>query len=87
MMSGPTSPFAAPNSPFAAKKGPDAAELEDRERNKRLVEWLAENGVYMKDRSGWGQAPHGLVVANETTDEGEPSGRGFLAKRELTAGT
>ena len=51
-----------------------------------LCAWLAENGVYMEDRSTWGKAPHGLLIADGTTDEGEPCGRGLLAKREIRTG-
>lgn len=29
-------------------------------QNTRLAEWLAENGVHMSDRSGWGVPPHPL---------------------------
>uniref|UniRef100_A0A7S2ZGI1 SET domain-containing protein n=1 Tax=Rhodosorus marinus TaxID=101924 RepID=A0A7S2ZGI1_9RHOD len=80
-----------PVSPFASK-GKGGASLEkslveiEREKNKTLQDWLGDNGVYMSDRSGWGKAPHGLVISNETTDEGEPCGRGLLAKRDITQG-
>ena len=29
-------------------------------QNERLREWLAENGVWMSDKSGWGIPPHPL---------------------------
>lgn len=29
-------------------------------QNERLREWLADNGVWMTDRSGWGVPPHPL---------------------------
>ena len=39
--------------------------------NNKLIDWLAENGVWVKTSSAWGRAPHPLVIASNTEDDGE----------------
>ncbi|CAM9809509.1 unnamed protein product, partial [Phaeothamnion confervicola] len=57
-------------------------------QNRRLIEWLGENGVWVFDKSDWGQAPHSLAVAVDTVDESEneAAGRGMVANREIKEG-
>mmetsp|Transcript_8895 Transcript_8895/g.16028 ORF Transcript_8895/g.16028 Transcript_8895/m.16028 type:complete len:566 (-) Transcript_8895:879-2576(-) len=54
--------------------------------NEAFLEWLQENGVYVSELATWGQAPHALVIATETTDDFEPSGRGLLARKGINQG-
>ena len=56
--------------------------------NAALIKWLEDNGVYMKDSSGWTVAPHPLAVSTETVDEAtnESTGRGLLARRSVNVG-
>mmetsp|Transcript_15842 Transcript_15842/g.20937 ORF Transcript_15842/g.20937 Transcript_15842/m.20937 type:complete len:506 (+) Transcript_15842:53-1570(+) len=57
-------------------------------QNDVLLDWLSDNGVYIFDKSDWGQAPHALAVSTETADEfdNEPSGRGMVARYEIKEG-
>lgn len=58
-------------------------------QNRNLVEWLTSEGdVYLSDQSSWGDAPHPLAISTETRDEitNESSGRGLLARREISDG-
>eukprot|EP00871_Galdieria_phlegrea_P000740 jgi/Galph1/1667/GphlegSOOS_G337.1 len=48
--------------------------------------WLKENGVYISQKASWSRAPHRLLIAEETSDEGEASGRGLLASRPINLG-
>jgi histone-lysine N-methyltransferase SETD3 len=54
--------------------------------NNKLIEWLEENGVWVSQKSAWGRAPHPLVIASNTEDDGESCGRGLLARESLTEG-
>ena len=70
------------------RKATNSVSAEDRARIDALLEWLQDNGAYIADESGWGQAPHPLALAGATTseEEGEESGRGLLARRDITEG-
>jgi len=57
-----------------------------RDQNDAFVQWLDENEVYVKDVASWGRPAHSLVIAIETTDDFEPSGRGLLARRSINQG-
>lgn len=48
-----------------------------------LESWLTENGMYLSPDASWGRAKHPLVIANETTDDGEYSGRGLVASKSI----
>ncbi len=48
--------------------------------------WLLENRMYLSKQATWGRPKHGMAIANETTDEGEPSGRGLVAVKSLVQG-
>lgn len=48
--------------------------------NNKFIEWLSENGVWIKQESTWGRAPHPLVISSNTEDDGESCGRGLLAR-------
>lgn len=54
--------------------------------NSKFIEWLASNGVWVKTESAWGKAPHPLVIASKTEDDGESCGRGLLARESLAEG-
>ncbi|EME28868.1 ribulose-1,5-bisphosphate carboxylase/oxygenase small subunit N-methyltransferase I [Galdieria sulphuraria] len=51
-----------------------------------FYDWLKENGVYLSEKASWTHAPHRLVIAEETKDEGEYSGRGLLSSRSVNLG-
>lgn len=51
-----------------------------------LQEWLVENGMYLSPEASWGQAKHPLAIANDTTDDGENSGRGLVATKGILQG-
>jgi hypothetical protein len=54
--------------------------------NNKFVEWLGENGVWVKVVSAWGRAPHPLVIASNTEADGEACGRGLLARETIGEG-
>eukprot|EP01038_Epipyxis_sp_PR26KG_P014456 gene14456-19402_t len=54
--------------------------------NNKFLEWLSSNGVYVKRESSWGRAPHPLVIASNTEDDGESCGRGLLAVDGMSEG-
>merc|ERR1712216_395808 len=61
-------------------------ELNENKHNntsKQYISWLSENGVYVSSQSTWGRPPHPCVISNETTDEGESSGRGLIAFKNI----
>ncbi|CAM9755007.1 unnamed protein product [Heterosigma akashiwo] len=66
-------------------KGPKDPKIVE---NDALLEWLTDKGVYVQDKSDWGQAPHALAVSIDTADEldQEPSGRGMLARYDIKEG-
>jgi SET domain len=49
-------------------------------------EWLRENGMYLSPEATWGRPMHPLAIADETTDDGEPSGRGLIAVKGIQQG-
>lgn len=51
-----------------------------------FVDWLQDNGTYLSPKATWGRPMHPLAIADETTDDGEPSGRGLIAIKGLTQG-
>lgn len=57
-------------------------------QNAKLLQWLTENGLYLSEESGWGEAPHPMAISTETKDEitNESSGRGLLARRDVNDG-
>ena len=54
--------------------------------NNKFIEWLASNGVWVKQESAWGRAPHPLVISSKTEDDGEICGRGLLAREGMSEG-
>lgn len=58
----------------------------NRKANNAFVDWLNANGVWVKQESAWGRAPHPLVISSNTEDDGETCGRGLLAKESLSEG-
>lgn len=63
-----------------------SAILDSKTKERLLVEWLTENGVYMANGDAWGKAPHPVRVEGETMEDFESSGRGLLARREILFG-
>lgn len=53
------------------------------EKSKALETWLVDNGMYLSPVATWGSPKHPLVIANETTDDGEDSGRGLIASKSI----
>lgn len=51
-----------------------------------LVKWLEENGMYLSKEATWGRPKHPMGIANETTDDGESSGRGLVAVKGIVQG-
>jgi len=64
----------------------DAPTDDRRTREKALVTWLESNGVCLSPEAGWGRAAHPLRVEAETVEDFELSGRGLIARKELTQG-
>lgn len=54
--------------------------------NNVFLDWLDSNGVWVKQVSAWGKAPHPLVISSSTEDDGEDCGRGLLARESMTDG-
>eukprot|EP01036_Dinobryon_divergens_P026295 gene26295-34920_t len=54
--------------------------------NNKFLEWLSANGVWVKQESAWGRAPHPLVISSSTEDDGESCGRGLLAREGMSEG-
>ena len=54
--------------------------------NNQLLQWLESNNVWVKTKSEWGKAPHPLVIASNTEDDGESCGRGLLARESIGEG-
>lgn len=56
----------------------------DREiSSKKYISWLSDNNVYISSKSTWGRPPHPCVVSDDTTDDGESSGRGLIAFKNI----
>jgi len=51
-----------------------------------LIGWLQDNGMWLSTMSGFGRAPHPMRVEGDTVDDFEPSGRGLLARKDITQG-
>lgn len=51
-----------------------------------FTDWMVDNGTYLSDKATWGRPRHPLAIADETTDDGEASGRGLIAVKGLTQG-
>jgi len=51
--------------------------------SKKYLSWLSENNVFVSSKSTWGRPPHPCVVSDETVDEGESSGRGLIAFKNI----
>ena len=67
-------------------KGGATGAMSTREREKALLSWLEDNGMYLSAASGWGRAGHGVRVESETTEDFEPSGRGLIARKGINQG-
>lgn len=60
--------------------------LSQKNVKEKFISWLSTNNVYIFNKSTWGRAPHQCFVSDDTTDEGEPSGRGLLAFKKIQKG-
>lgn len=56
------------------------------EKSSALMDWLKQNGMYLSSEATWGRAKHPLGIADETTDDGEYSGRGLIAMKGIVQG-
>jgi hypothetical protein len=67
------------------KKNSIKLNLIDKSENssQKFLSWLSENNVYVSDQSTWGRPPHPGVISNNTIDEGESSGRGLIAFKNI----
>jgi hypothetical protein len=77
-----------PGGKLKGLRGPASDNDKRLEANSVLLNWLAENNVWVFDKSDWGQAPHSLAVAVDTVDENEneKAGRGMIANKEIKEG-
>ena len=59
--------------------------LNDKSENSNLkfLSWLSENNVYVSGQSTWGRPPHPGAISNNTIDDGELSGRGLIAFKNI----
>lgn len=86
-----TSPSPRPNlrsaplrsTPTLSIRSPAPFKSASAEKSKALEKWLSENGMYLSPVATWGSPKHPLVIANETTDDGEDSGRGLIASKSI----
>ena len=60
---------------------PPTSSTADRERV--LLDWLQDNGVYISSQSTWGRPAHPLRVESDTVEDFEPSGRGLIARKQI----
>ena len=87
---GTTSPAKLPPAARAAAPrcsdifAPPTTSTADRERV--LLDWLEENGVYISPKSTWGRPAHPLRVESDTVEDFEPSGRGLIARKQILQG-
>lgn len=51
--------------------------------SQKFLSWLSENNVYVSNKSTWGRPPHPGLISNNTIDEGESSGRGLIAFKNI----
>jgi len=65
--------FAPPTTPSA-----------DRERI--MLDWLQDNGVYISGQSTWGRPAHPMRVESDTVEDFEPAGRGLIARKQILQG-
>jgi hypothetical protein len=67
------------------KKFSYKSNLNDRSENSSLkfLSWLSENNVYVSGQSTWGKPPHPGAISNNTIDDGESSGRGLIAFKNI----
>lgn len=56
------------------------------QESNNLVNWLEDNGMYLSEAATWGRPRHPMAIANETTDDGESSGRGLIAVKGIVQG-
>ena len=77
----PPSRAAAPRCDiFAPPTTPSA----DRERI--MLDWLQDNGVYISGQSTWGRPAHPMRVESDTVEDFEPAGRGLIARKQILQG-
>lgn len=69
-------------------RGPAEGSEKRLQENSVLLNWLADSGVWVFDRSDWGKAPHSMSVAIDTVDEAEneKAGRGMIANKDIKEG-
>ena len=50
------------------------------------MQWLEASGVSLSDKAGWGRAAHPLRIEADTVEDFEISGRGIIARKEISPG-
>jgi len=68
------------------KKEKEIMSLSEKKINgdsKQYISWLSENNVYISSKSTWGRPPHPCLISDQTVDEGESSGRGLIAFKNI----
>lgn len=73
-------------SPSLSLHPPSPTKSEVAKKSQALEAWLIENGMYLSPKATWGSPMHPLAIANETTDDGEYSGRGLVATKAILQG-
>jgi len=76
----PSRSFAPRCNLFAPPTSPSA----DRER--AMLDWLQDNGVYISSQSTWGRPAHPMRVESDTVEDFEPAGRGLIARKSILQG-
>jgi hypothetical protein len=64
----------------------NSKEIQKKKTKEKFLSWLFFNNVYIFNKSTWGRAPHQCFISNETTDEGEPCGKGLIAYKNIQQG-
>jgi len=59
------------------------SEKKNNDYSKQYVSWLSDNNVYVSSKSTWGRPPHPCLISDQTIDEGESSGRGLIAFKNI----
>ena len=56
------------------------------ERERIMLDWLQDNGVYISGQSTWGRPAHPMRVESDTVEDFEPAGRGLIARKQILQG-
>lgn len=65
---------------------PSIPKTDEAKKSSVLSDWLQENDMYLSPLATWGRPKHPLAIANETSEDGESSGRGLVAVKSIIQG-